>query len=118
MVKGVLSRANKQVSISTAAALMATTFFASAFLGLIRDRLLAARFGIGGTLDSYFAAFSIPDLTFYVLVSGALAVTFIPVISEKIVQYQKQSAWEISSSVLNFLAVTTLVASVLIFIFA
>lgn len=118
MVKNILSRANTKIAISTAAALLATSYFASALLGLIRDRLLAAQFGLGGTLDAYFAAFSIPDLVFYLLVSGALAVTFIPVLSERIVTNNRKSAWQLSSSVLNFLALATFAASILIFIFA
>src|SRR3990167_7119056 len=118
MVKSFLSRANKPITISTAAALIGTSYFASALLGLIRDRLLASKFGIGGTLDAYFAAFSVPDLMFYLLVSGALSVTFIPVLTDRLVNHNKKSAWELSSSILNLLALVTFVASILIFIFA
>lgn len=114
----VISRANRYVKVSTAAALLAGSYFASGILGLVRDRLLAARFGISGTLDAYFAAFSIPDLVFYLLVTGALGVTFIPVLTERLVHNNKQSAWELSSSVLNLLAFTTFIMSIVIFVFA
>lgn len=117
-INGVITKANRRIKISTAATLLATSYFLSGFLGLVRDRLLAAQFGIGGTLDAYFAAFSIPDLVFYLLVSGALAVTFIPVLTDRIVNYNKRSAWELTSSVLNILAIGTFIASLLIFIFA
>src|SRR5687768_12504259 len=118
MVKNLISRANTKIPVSTAAGLLAASFFVSAFLGLIRDRLLAAQFGLTGTLDAYFAAFSVPDLMFYLLVSGALSVTFIPVLTERLVTGNRKSAWELSSSLLNVLALGTLLASALIFIFA
>ncbi len=118
MIDKVVARANRHIKISTAAALLAGSYFVSAILGLIRDRLLAARFGLTDTLDAYFAAFSIPDLVFYLLVSGALAVTFIPVLTERLVAGNHRSAWELSSSMLNFLAISTFLASILIFVFA
>ena len=118
MVKNVLLRANRSISIGSAAALLSAATFLSAILGLVVRRLLAARFGVGETLDAYYAAFSIPDLIFYLLVSGALTVTLLPVLSERLMSRNKKSAWEISTSILNFLALTTLTASVLIFIFA
>jgi len=60
----------------------------------------------------------VPDFMFAILVSGALSVTFIPVFNERWTKGNKQSAWQISSSMINFMALTTLVASVLIIIFA
>ncbi len=118
MINKVISRANRNIKISTAALLLASSYFASGLLGLIRDRLLAAHFGIGGTLDAYFAAFSVPDLLFTLLVTGALAVTFIPVLTDRLVNHNRQSAWELSSSVVNFLALATFIGSILIFVFA
>ncbi len=54
----------------------------SKLLGLVRDRLLAARFGAGDVLDAYYAAFKLPDLIFNTLVLGALSAAFIPVFIE------------------------------------
>lgn len=117
-MKNIITRANAKITVGNAAALLAASYFASAILGLLRDRLLAAQFGIGGTLDAYFAAFSMPDLMFYLLVSGALSVTFIPVFTERLVHHNKKSAWELASSIFNLLGVITLIGSVLIFVFA
>jgi putative peptidoglycan lipid II flippase len=51
-------------------------------------------------------------------VSGALSVTFIPVFNQRLASGNKKSAWELSSSMINFMAIVTLVTSVLIMIFA
>jgi putative peptidoglycan lipid II flippase len=118
MINRVISRANRNISVGLAALLLGGSYFISALLGLVRDRLLAAQFGLGHTLDAYFAAFSIPDLLFYLLVSGALSVTFIPVLTERIVRHNRKSAWEVASSLLNLLGIATIIASILFFIFA
>lgn len=68
--------------------------------------------------DAYLAAFTVPDFMFFILVSGALSVTFIPVFNQRLASGNKKSAWELSTSLLNFMALLTLVTSVLIIIFA
>ncbi len=68
--------------------------------------------------DAYLAAFTVPDFMFFILVSGALSVSFIPVFNQRLGTGNKKSAWELSTSLINFMALTTLVASILIIIFA
>jgi putative peptidoglycan lipid II flippase len=86
VVQKLLSRSQailnrKSSSILSAATIIAASFLLSAFLGLIRNRLLAARFfgGLEGDLDVYFAAFIIPDTVFQLLVVGAVSAAFIPI---------------------------------------
>jgi putative peptidoglycan lipid II flippase len=55
---------------------------------------------------------------FFILVSGALSVTFIPVFNQRLASGNKKSAWELSTSILNLMAIITLIASILIIIFA
>ena len=110
-----------------AAALLASSILLSSLLGFFRDRLLNSAYmpnealGIAGYpvgLDAYTAAFMVPDFMFAILVSGALSVTFIPVFNSRWVKGNKKSAWEIGFSTMNFMALITLVASILIIIFA
>lgn len=117
-MKNFLTRANKKLTFGWAAALLSGSFLISALLGLLRDRLLIANFGLGPTLDAYYIAFSIPDFIFYLLISGALSVTFIPVLSKRLVANDRKGAWDLSSSLLNLLGFATLFASVVIIIFA
>ena len=69
-------------------------------------------------IDAYTAAFMVPDFLFFILVSGALSVTFIPVFNQRLAKGNKQSAWELSTSMVNLLAIITMVASILMMIFA
>ena len=51
-------------TIGSAAGVLVISALISRFLGLIRDRLLAAQFGAKTELDIYFAAFLVPDFVF------------------------------------------------------
>lgn len=115
-----ISRANKKMPLKIAASLLAASSLIASLLGLLRDRLLnglyADTYATG--LDAYTVAFTIPDFMFFVLVSGALSVTFIPVFNQRLATGNKRSAWELSTSLLNLLALVTLAASIIIIIFA
>lgn len=126
-VRNTVNRINRRLTVKLAAALLAGSMLLSSLLGFFRDRLLNAAYmpneaaGLAGYpvgLDAYTAAFMVPDFMFAILVSGALSVTFIPVFNERWVKGNKRSAWEISSSMINFMALATMIVSVLIIIFA
>ena len=118
--RSVVALANMKLSVKSAAIVLASSTLISALLGLFRDRLLNSYYlGTYPTgIDAYTAAFTIPDFMFFILTSGALAVSFIPVFNQRLASGNKKSAWELSSSLLNLLAILTCVASVLIMIFA
>lgn len=119
-VKGIVARANRRLSIQLAATLLAGSSLLSSLLGLFRDRLLMTNYydTYKTGIDAYTVAFIIPDFMFFLLVSGALSVTFIPVFNERLSRGNKKSAWQLSSSLINFMALLTFVASILIIIFA
>ncbi len=118
--RSVVALANMKLSVKSAAIVLASSTLISAFLGLFRDRLLNSYYlGTYPTgIDAYTAAFTIPDFMFFILTSGALAVSFIPVFNQRLATGNKKSAWEMSSSLINLLAILTFIASILIMIFA
>ncbi len=118
--KSVVALANMKMSVKTAAVVLASSTLVSALLGIFRDRLLNSYYldTYPTGIDAYTAAFTIPDFMFFILTSGALAVSFIPVFNQRLVSGNKDSAWKLSSSILNLMALVTLIASVLIMIFA
>lgn len=119
MVKQFLVRANQKVSFGWAAALLAGSSMIAQALGLLRDRFLYGSFGLESSQVAAFkAAFTVPDFMFFLLISGALSVTFIPIFNERYIKGNKKSAWELSSSLLNMFAVLTFFTSILILIFA
>ncbi len=119
-VKGIVAKANNRLTVQLAAFLLAGSALLSSVLGLFRDRLLNADYYLTYPTgaDAYTVAFIIPDFMFFLLVSGALSVTFIPVFNERLAKGNKKSAWQLSASMINFMALVTLAASILIIIFA
>ncbi len=126
-VRSTVTKINQRLNVKLAATIMASSTLLSSLLGFFRDRLLNSAYmpsengalaGYPVGLDAYTAAFMVPDFMFAVLVSGALSVTFIPVFNERWAKGNKQSAWQISSRMINFMALITMTASVLIIIFA
>jgi len=70
---------------------------------VLRDRLLATTFGAGTVLDSYYAAFKIPDFIFNIFVLGALASAFIPVFIRLHKQSGEAAAWRTAQITFNVL---------------
>lgn len=99
-------------SVTAAAAIIGVAGIASRLLGMLRDRILAGQFGAGAALDSYYAAFRVPDLLFNLLVVGALSAGFIPLFTQRLREAGPQArmtatpeAWRLFNDALNFLLV-------------
>jgi putative peptidoglycan lipid II flippase len=109
-------------SISQASVLIALFSLASRLLGLVRDRIFAAKFGAGVELDAYFAAFRVPDFIFNLLIVGALSAAFIPVFTRYMKRQTGEEAdseqWLIANSVLNLVIVLWVIVGGLVAIFA
>lgn len=120
MVKRFFARAQGRLTVGTAASLLAASTLVSSILGLYREKLLLSYYydTYPQGIDAYKVAFTIPDFMFFLLVSGALSVTLIPVLNQRLAANNLKSAWELCSSLINLMAVATFIASVLIIIFA
>ncbi|HUO56324.1 MAG TPA: lipid II flippase MurJ [Candidatus Paceibacterota bacterium] len=64
-----------------AAYVLAAFSFLSQLTGVLRDRILAASFGAGHTLDLYYAAFRLPDFLFATFASLFSLYALLPVLS-------------------------------------
>jgi putative peptidoglycan lipid II flippase len=103
-------------TVTSAFTLVSLSALVSRLLGLIRDRLLAGRFGAGTELDIYFAAFKIPDFVYGLLIAGGIVAAFLPLFSEYF-QRGKEKAWELTNNVLNCFLVLLVFICAILFIF-
>lgn len=115
-----LRRANKRISLGSAAALLIGAALFGQILGFLRLKLINANFDELGpnSTDAFFAAFKIPDFFFYTITAGALGVAFIPVLSDYLSKRDRKAAWELAVSLLNLLAIFMFIIGVLILLFA
>lgn len=116
--KQILNRQNN--TILSAAAIIALSYFVSALLGLLRNRLLVSRFfgGLEADLDVYFAAFIVPDTLFQLLILGALSAAFIPVYQEHLQEKSKAEANQMANNTLTSLSLVQVILTLLIAVFA
>ncbi|MGE5508579.1 MAG: murein biosynthesis integral membrane protein MurJ [Chitinophagales bacterium] len=99
------SQAHRGPNAARAATLVMLGILASRILGFIRERAVADLFGRSPATDAYWAAFSIPDLMYYLLIGGALGSAFIPVFTEYLARDEENEAWYVASSFINTVVV-------------
>jgi len=118
MVKNLLALlSSRQNSILSGAVVLMATVFASKFLGLIRDRMLA-HFFVPDELAVFFAAFRVPDLLFQLLIFGAVSVAFIPVFTDFLNKKGDKEAFTFASDVLNIVLVGFIAVCIIVFLLA
>jgi putative peptidoglycan lipid II flippase len=115
--KNLISKENSSI-LSAAAVIMGATLI-SALLGFIRTRLLIQYFFADkSVLDTFWAAFRIPDTIFQILIVGALSSAFIPVFSRYLEREKQEEANNIASSMINTIVGIMLVLTIGIIIWA
>lgn len=114
------AKKKNRVSIGNAAALLIAMSMTGQVLGFLRTKLVNGNFPLSGphSTDAYFAAFTIPDFFFFTLAAGALGVAFMPVLADRLHKGDRRGMWELSASLMNFLAILMFAVGVFMLIFA
>ena len=103
-------------SIKGASLILMATLVSSNILGLFRNRFLAQKI-TPANLDTYLAAFRIPDLIFNLLILGAISSAFIPVFVNYLRRKDYQTAWHVASSVINIAIIVLTIVPIILAIF-
>jgi putative peptidoglycan lipid II flippase len=98
--------------------IIAVFFGLEKILGFGRNLLIARVFGLSQELDAFNAANNIPDLVFALISGGALAMAFIPVLSEYRETKPKTEMWGLFSQVANAVFLVTAAVSILVALFS
>ncbi len=104
--------------VARSSLLIAFLFGVDKALGLLRQVIVARQFGVSQELDAFNTANNLPDLLFALISGGALAIAFIPVLSEALERQGREAAWELFSRVANWAFLITGVASAVLALFA
>lgn len=100
-------------SVKSATLILVITLLLSNFLGLIRDHFLAQKIPTS-LLDTYYAAFRIPDFIFNLFILGAITAAFIPVFTDYRLK-NEQEAWKITSSFLNLAVLIVIICCLVLY---
>ena len=108
-----MSRGRQQ--IARAAALVMALFVVSRVLGLVRQMVIGALFGLNSDLDAYLAAARISEMVFLLVAGGALGSAFIPTFADHLANGDHPGAWRLASAIANLtLIVLTATAGLLV----
>jgi putative peptidoglycan lipid II flippase len=93
-------------------------FLVSRILGYLRYVVIANAVPDPSQLDSFFAAFRIPDFLFQLVAAGALSSALIPVIAGLFATEQEARAWRVVSTVTTLMLSALLVLAGVVLLFA
>jgi putative peptidoglycan lipid II flippase len=83
-----------------------------------RSILIARQFKLTAEFDAFNVANNLPDLLFALISGGALAMAFIPVLSEFLTRDGRRATWDLFSRVANLAFLVTAVLAILVAFFA
>ncbi len=106
----------RRIARSTLTVMIA--FGAAKLISLLQTIIIAQAFGVGSDLDAYVAANRIPELIVILISGGALTHAFIPIFSGFLAKGDLDSAWQLSSHLINTIFMLALVISAGVFLAA
>lgn len=89
----------------------------SKVLGFVRQLIISNIFGLEGLTDAFYAAFTIPDLLFNMLIGGTISAAFIPVFTSLLVKDKEEEGWSVASNFINIIIVSIMFFTLLGMIF-
>ncbi len=104
--------------IARSTLIIALFFGLEKVLGFVRNVIIARTFELSAELDAFNAANNIPDLVFALISGGALAMAFIPVLTDYRRTKTRSEMWNLFSQVANGVFLVTALASVLVALLA
>jgi putative peptidoglycan lipid II flippase len=90
----------------------------SRIFGFLREWTVAHQLGSSGVTDTYYAAFTLPDLLSYLVAGGTLGLFFIPVFTKYMAEKREEEGWHIYSTVITCMTLILVVLIVFGEIFA
>jgi putative peptidoglycan lipid II flippase len=109
----------KKLSHLTRTSLLLGFFFLlDKILAFGRSIIIARQFRLSTALDAFNVANNLPDLLFALISGGALAMAFIPLLTEYLTTKGRSAAWDLFSRVANLAFVVTTSIAVVVAIFA
>ena len=105
--------------LARTSALIAFFFFIDKILAFVRVGIISRQFSDSiELLDTFNAANNLPDVLFALISGGALAMAFIPLMSDYLTTKGRAAAWDLFSRVANLAFVATGSIAILVAIFA
>lgn len=114
MKKGVGSLKNKESGkmMLLTAGFMAFATFLSKALGLVRDSMMGAYFGLGIEADAFMAASKLPTTLFDMVIGGVISASFIPIFNGILAKDGEDKARKYADKFITVIILITLIISI------
>lgn len=99
------SRTPAGQGLASAALMMVVITLVSRIAGMVQIMVIASVFGTSGDINSFWAAFTIPDLLYFLMAGGAARTAFVPVFTEYLARGKMKEGWRVFSSVFFLLMI-------------
>lgn len=109
---------SKNGRMAYAAIIVMSSMVLSRFTGFLREAMLSWKVGLSWVQDAYIAAFTVPDLMYFLLVGGMISAALVPFLSGHLETGEEEEGWKAASSFINTVIAGLLLMSVLGVIFA
>lgn len=100
------------------ASFMAFATFLSKALGLVRDSMMGAYFGLGIEADAFMAASKLPTTLFDMVIGGVISASFIPIFNGILTKEGERDARTFADKFISMIILVTLIISAFGIIFA
>jgi len=87
-------------------------------VAFVRQVVIARQFGLSKELDAFNVANNLPDLLFALISGGALAIAFIPVLTEQLTKEGRPAAWNLFSKIMNLAFLVTAALAIVVALIA
>ncbi|MDO8485421.1 MAG: murein biosynthesis integral membrane protein MurJ [Candidatus Limnocylindrales bacterium] len=105
------------MGLARAGLVVSGAFLVSRVLGWVRLVVIGRAFE-PAQLDTFFAAFRIPDLIFQLVAAGALSSALIPIVSALLEREEQARAWRVVSTVINVMLIALASLAAVLFLLA
>ena len=105
-------------ALARAGIVVSSAFLISRLLGYVRFVVIGNSGLLPGELDTFFAAFRLPDLIFQLVAAGALSSALIPVMAALLVEGEESHAWRVVSTIVNLMLIALSALAVILFVLA
>src|SRR5271163_1630055 len=94
-----LKRTAQSEQVARSAGIVSIAIFMSRITGLLREMVMAQKFGAGFSYDAFLLGFRIPNLTRDLFAEGALSSAFVPTFTKYLTEGDKEGAARLSNLV-------------------
>ena len=109
------TNANRQIARAAGTVMIAILF---GQLASLANRILVANAFPAAEVDAFFSANRVSETLFTLIAAGALGSAFLPTFTGLLVKNERDSAWELASSLINLVTLILSIAALLASIFA